>query len=120
MTYYSHCVNRYQFTIFFSAIEVEKKTLIIPLEENKRNLLDRIKDIHEKRKIDSKIHDKETDTKPDSELTVDELAARELLRGMFSHSELPWLIIVNTKCQSDAKYRRGYIAFLITDTNIIK
>lgn len=63
----------------FSAIRIEEKPLIISLKENKKNLSDRIKEFHEKSRPANK--NELEDTRPDSELTIDELAARELLRG---------------------------------------
>lgn len=59
-----------------SAVEEIKGPLIIPMNEPANNIVDKIKQ--------SRIAKAETvivDTRPDSELTLDELAARELLKG---------------------------------------
>ena len=53
------------------------RPVIIPLRDNSKNLLDRINQFR-KVKLDT-IEDR----RPDSELSLDELAARELLRGVF-------------------------------------
>ncbi|CAH1121103.1 unnamed protein product [Ceutorhynchus assimilis] len=57
------------------AIIEEARPLVIPLKDDQKNLLDRIKAAS---KWDKK-KEKE-DTRPDSELTADELAARQLIR----------------------------------------
>lgn len=64
----------------YSEVEVVENPLIIPLKENKKSLVDRIKQGQDKSKNDTIKSDQE-DSRPDSELTIDELAARELLRG---------------------------------------
>ncbi|CAH1110649.1 unnamed protein product [Psylliodes chrysocephalus] len=55
---------------------IEKEPLIIPLRDNKKDLMDRVRDMKAKQKSNAEIED----NRPDSELTEDELAARELLR----------------------------------------
>ncbi|XP_066245821.1 G-patch domain and KOW motifs-containing protein [Euwallacea similis] len=59
------------------AVEEVKKPLIIPLKDNKKNLLDRI---HEFKKQTQAQESATEDTRPDSELTPDELVARQLIR----------------------------------------
>lgn len=57
-------------------MEEVKGPLIIPMNEPANNIVDRIK---ESRIV--KAESVTVDTRPDSELTLDELAARELLKG---------------------------------------
>lgn len=57
-------------------MEETKGPLIIPMNESANNIVERIKE--------SRITKRDTavvDSRPDSELTLDELAARELLKG---------------------------------------
>ncbi|KAI4460391.1 g patch and kow-containing [Holotrichia oblita] len=59
-------------------IEKADTPLVIPLRDDSKDLLDRIR---QSQQIKSNIEDKrEADNRPDSELTLDELAARQLLR----------------------------------------
>lgn len=67
----------YTFSSFSPKDEDEKGPLIIPIKESANQIIDRIKESRAKR---NEIK-KEVDERPDSELTLDELAARELLRG---------------------------------------
>lgn len=67
--------------IVCSAVEDDEKPLVIPLKENKKNLVDRIKEVQRKAKSET-IETEVQDTRPDSDLTIDELAARELIRGI--------------------------------------
>ncbi|KAL1490246.1 hypothetical protein ABEB36_012973 [Hypothenemus hampei] len=63
------------------AVEEVKQPLIIPLKDNQKNLLDRVREAKKNKRIqqvDAKGEEIE-DTRPDSELTADELAARQLL-----------------------------------------
>ncbi|RZB40734.1 peptidyl-prolyl cis-trans isomerase H, partial [Asbolus verrucosus] len=59
------------------AVEEVKKPLIIPIKDSSKNLLDRVKEAKEKR-IKAEI--KKEEPVPDSCLSIDELAARELIR----------------------------------------
>ncbi|KAG5881844.1 hypothetical protein JTB14_017903 [Gonioctena quinquepunctata] len=60
------------------AVEIVDEPLVIPIRGNKRNLLDRIREA--KIKTEAENNGKLEDTRPDSELTLDELAARELMK----------------------------------------
>lgn len=60
--------------------------LIIPLNDNSKNLLDRIKQAKKMNKIEPSAEI--VDNRPDSELTIEELAARELLRGKLSFIDI--------------------------------
>ncbi|CAH0555909.1 unnamed protein product [Brassicogethes aeneus] len=64
------------------AVEEVYQPLVIPIKDNKKNLLDRIKDAREKQnELTRKDKNKEViDNRPDSELTIEELAARELIK----------------------------------------
>ncbi|CAH1154225.1 unnamed protein product [Phaedon cochleariae] len=66
-----------QSIIVKNAVVIVKQPLVIPIKDNKRNLLDRVR--ASRAKADKKQENGEADTRPDSELTIDELAARELL-----------------------------------------
>lgn len=65
-----------------SVVETKIGTpLVIPLRDDSKDLLDRIRQSqqqHARNNVDDK---KEVDNRPDCELTLDELAARELLKG---------------------------------------
>lgn len=68
---------------------------MIPLNENKKNLVDRIKEFRAKAKSNFGNIEQE-DIRPDSELTIDELAARELLRGnkcIFISNNVSFLVL---------------------------
>ncbi|XP_018576129.1 G-patch domain and KOW motifs-containing protein [Anoplophora glabripennis] len=58
------------------AVEVIKEPLVIPIKDNKKNLLDRVKEAKIKREIKSENAE---DNRPDSELTLEEQAARALI-----------------------------------------
>lgn len=62
------------------AVVEEDKPLVIPLNDSKKNLLDRVREAKEERKKENIKKEGEIDNRPDSELTLDELAARELIR----------------------------------------
>lgn len=62
---------------YCSAIEEVKKPLVIPLKDNQKNLLDRIREFKKREQQPTE------DTRPDSELTPDELVARQLLKGIY-------------------------------------
>ncbi|CAG9770241.1 unnamed protein product [Ceutorhynchus assimilis] len=75
------CLEEHSIKIKDAVVE-EVHPLVIPLQDNQKNLLHRIKAA---KKWDTK-KEKE-DTRPDSELTADELAARELMRDAEAHLE---------------------------------
>ncbi|CAG9831302.1 unnamed protein product [Diabrotica balteata] len=61
--------------------EVEKAPLIIPLKDNQKDLLQRVRDMKAKQKNTTKNgNDSIEDNRPDSDLTTEELAAREIVR----------------------------------------
>lgn len=63
---------------FFSPKDEKSKgPLVIPFNEPSNAIVERIKESRAKRNEGKN----EADERPDSELTLDELAARELLRG---------------------------------------
>lgn len=62
--------------MFCSAKNEIKGPLVIPMTEPSNQIIDRIKESRAKQN-ETKL----VDERPDSELTLDELAARELLRG---------------------------------------
>lgn len=64
--------------LIISAKDETKGPLVIPLNQPSNEIIDRIKESRAKRNEATK---NEVDERPDSELTLDELAARELLRG---------------------------------------
>lgn len=64
--------------LIISAKDETKGPLVIPLNQPSNEIIDRIKESRAKRNETTKC---EVDGRPDSELTLDELAARELLRG---------------------------------------
>ncbi|XP_030760419.1 G-patch domain and KOW motifs-containing protein [Sitophilus oryzae] len=59
------------------AVEEIKEPLVIPMKDNERSLLDRIREAKGKNRV---VKADTEDTRSDSELTPDELAARELLK----------------------------------------
>lgn len=63
--------------VCYSPKDETKGPLIIPMNESSNRIIDRIKESRTKR---NEIKE-EVDERPDSELTLDELAARELMRG---------------------------------------
>ncbi|XP_050315360.1 uncharacterized protein LOC126749717, partial [Anthonomus grandis grandis] len=63
------------------AIEEVKGPLVIPLKDNEKSLLDRIKASKKKSTKNEAKQEGPEDTRPDSELTPDELAARLLIKG---------------------------------------
>lgn len=67
----------FRFLLILSAKKETKGPLVIPMNEAANQIIDRIKESRAKR---SEVKN-EVDERPDSELTLDELAARELLRG---------------------------------------
>lgn len=77
-------VNNFRI-FFYSAIEERKSELVIPLRDNAKDLLDRVK--HAKQ-IKTTKTENDIDQRPDSELTLDELAARQLLKGKLFISQL--------------------------------
>lgn len=64
-------------SICSAQVEGKKGPLVIPMNEPANEIVDRIKESRVKRNEGKQ----EVDERPDSELTLDELAARELLRG---------------------------------------
>ncbi|XP_049823356.1 G-patch domain and KOW motifs-containing protein [Aethina tumida] len=60
------------------AIEEECKSLIIPIKDNQKNLLDRVKEARAKKT--QPVKNEIIDNRPDSELTIEELAAREVIK----------------------------------------
>ncbi|XP_050310343.1 G-patch domain and KOW motifs-containing protein-like [Anthonomus grandis grandis] len=62
------------------AIEEVKGPLVIPLKDNEKSLLDRIKASKKKSTKNEAKQEGPKDTRPDSELTPDELAARLLIK----------------------------------------
>lgn len=61
-------------------MKVDKTPLIIPIKGNANNIVSQIeRESLKNRKIKTKTNDE--DTRPDSELTIEELAARQLLKG---------------------------------------
>lgn len=68
--------------IIFSAVVEKKGPLVIPLAASKNNLIDRAKEAKFKREEQHALSVEIV--KPDAELSIDELAARELIRGLFS------------------------------------
>lgn len=75
-------------------MEVVKEPLVIPIKDNKKNLLDRVKDAKIKREIISK---KEEDNRPDSELTLEEQAAKALINGRY----IFWLFSIFSNSHMD-------------------
>lgn len=75
---------------------------MIPLAASRNNLIDRAKEAKLKREEHASS---EESAKPDSELSIDELAARELIRGcnggLFEHTRF----IINTLCRGKAANR---------------
>lgn len=65
---------------FSSAVDVVEEPLVIPIRDNKKNLLDRVREAKIKRELKAEIKDE--DDRPDSELTIEEQAARALIRGI--------------------------------------
>ncbi|CAH1970715.1 unnamed protein product [Acanthoscelides obtectus] len=60
------------------AVEEVHEPLVIPIKEDRKGIVDRIKQARAKQSSEANTKD-ELEGKPDSELTLDELAARELL-----------------------------------------
>uniref|UniRef100_A0A6P7GXH0 Uncharacterized protein LOC114347993 isoform X2 n=1 Tax=Diabrotica virgifera virgifera TaxID=50390 RepID=A0A6P7GXH0_DIAVI len=64
--------------------EVEKAPLVIPLKDNQTDLLQRVRDMKAKQQNTRKNSNDpvEEDNRPDSDLTIEELAAREIVKGL--------------------------------------
>lgn len=77
---------------YLSAIDKIVEPLIIPLNDNSKKLLDRIKQAKKANKIEQPVGI--IDNRPDSELTIEELAARELLRGKLIFFIVTWVLIL--------------------------
>ncbi|XP_050504385.1 G-patch domain and KOW motifs-containing protein isoform X3 [Diabrotica virgifera virgifera] len=62
--------------------EVEKAPLVIPLKDNQTDLLQRVRDMKAKQQNTRKNSNDpvEEDNRPDSDLTIEELAAREIVK----------------------------------------
>ncbi|KAF7282621.1 hypothetical protein GWI33_002339 [Rhynchophorus ferrugineus] len=71
------CLEGQSIKIKDAAEEEAFKPLVIPIKDNKKNLLDRIRDARLKQTV---LKEEQEDTRPDSELTPEELAARELIK----------------------------------------
>lgn len=69
---------KYIFCSINSVVKEVKGPLVIPLPSSK-TIFDHHKEAKVKREL--KLKEENVDNRPDSELTPDELAARELIRG---------------------------------------
>lgn len=78
---YIVCLEEQSIKLKHEPKEITKAPLVIPLKDNQKDLLDRVKDMKAKQIDVSKPENEDVEeTRPDSELTIEELATREVIR----------------------------------------
>ncbi|XP_057667596.1 G-patch domain and KOW motifs-containing protein homolog 1 [Diorhabda carinulata] len=78
---YIVCLEEQSIKLKHEPKEITKTPLVIPLKDNQKDLLDRVRDIKGKQiNVTKAVNEEVEDTRPDSELTIEELATREVIR----------------------------------------